>query len=105
MPPSIAGGLIGGVTHSLLDAIMHVDVQPFRPFLDGNPPLRVISLTHLHLACVVAALVGAGLLLRRRVGSDAADDTEDADSVRHRMSSWKTGASTETFQRLMAGAS
>jgi hypothetical protein len=63
LPPSIAGGLLGGLTHPLLDAIMHVDVQPFRPFLDGNPLLRLISLTHLHLACVVAALVGAGLLL------------------------------------------
>jgi hypothetical protein len=64
--PSLVGGTLGGVTHALLDAIMHADVQPFRPFVDGNPFLDVLPVVYLHLLCVAAAAVGTGLLLWRR---------------------------------------
>ena len=40
-------------------------VEPFRPFLEGNPFLGVLPLAHLHLLCVAMAAVGAGLLIRR----------------------------------------
>jgi hypothetical protein len=58
MLPSVIGGTLGGVTHA--------DVQPFRPFVDGNPVLDVVPVVHLHLACVAAAAFGAGLLMWRR---------------------------------------
>lgn len=64
--PSVAGGALGGVTHPLLDAIMHSDVRPLRPFLEGNPLLGVMTVAHLHLLCVSAAAVGAALLMFRR---------------------------------------
>lgn len=63
--PSAVGGVLGGATHSVLDAIMHADVEPFRPFLEGNPFLGLLPLVHLHLLCVAMAAVGAGLLIRR----------------------------------------
>jgi hypothetical protein len=64
--PCIAGGLLGGVTHPLLDAIMHRDVQPFMPFVAGNPLLGIVSLGALHMACLAAAMLGGLLLLLKR---------------------------------------
>src|SRR5262245_64133494 len=39
---AMAGGLIGGLSHPLLDGIMHRDIMPFRPLTAGNPLLHVI---------------------------------------------------------------
>jgi membrane-bound metal-dependent hydrolase YbcI (DUF457 family) len=68
--PAYAGGLLGGISHSLLDAIMHADVQPFWPFALSNPLLGALDLVPLHLFCVVTGVCGvAGLIwkgLRRR---------------------------------------
>jgi membrane-bound metal-dependent hydrolase YbcI (DUF457 family) len=58
----LAGGLAGGLSHPLLDGIMHPDVRPFMPWSDANPFLGLVGLTPLHLACVAAAVVGAGCL-------------------------------------------
>jgi hypothetical protein len=63
--PSFAGGALGGLTHPLLDGIMHADIQPLRPFLDGNPFLDWVGLAYLHLACLVAGAVGAMLCVVR----------------------------------------
>lgn len=61
------GGLLGGLTHALLDGIMHRDIQPFRPFSLANPLLGLIGWDLLHAACVVAGIVGAlGLVLNFR---------------------------------------
>jgi membrane-bound metal-dependent hydrolase YbcI (DUF457 family) len=66
----LAGGVTGGVSHPLLDGIMHADVRPFMPWSDSNPFLGLVGLAPLHLACVATALVGAVLLTgRRRLGS------------------------------------
>jgi hypothetical protein len=62
------GGLLGGLTHALLDGVMHTDIQPFRPFSLGNPLLGVLPLGFLHKACVVAGILGAGgLVLNSRL--------------------------------------
>jgi hypothetical protein len=63
--PCIAGGLLGGATHPLLDAIMHRDVQPFMPLAAGNPLLSIVSLGLLHTACLAAAVLGGVILLLR----------------------------------------
>jgi membrane-bound metal-dependent hydrolase YbcI (DUF457 family) len=55
----LAGGLLGGLSHPLLDGIMHPDVRPFMPWSDANPFLGLVGLAPLHLACVAAALFGA----------------------------------------------
>jgi membrane-bound metal-dependent hydrolase YbcI (DUF457 family) len=58
----VAGGLLGGVTHPLLDGIMHPDVQPFMPFAPGNPFLGLVGLWTLHLLCLAAGALGVALL-------------------------------------------
>jgi len=64
------GGLAGGLSHSLLDGIMHPDVRPFMPWSDSNPFLSLVGLAPLHLACVAAALFGVVCLTGwRRRGS------------------------------------
>ena len=70
MAPCLAGGLLGGLTHPLLDAVMHSDVQPFLPLSAGNPLLGIVSLTSLHMGCLGAAVLGSLLLLvtARRAG-------------------------------------
>jgi hypothetical protein len=71
--PATAGGLLGGLSHSLLDGLMHGDIQPFRPFAGGNPLLRHVDVWHLHLACAAAGVLGlvllAGRWLRQARGS------------------------------------
>jgi len=53
------GGLLGGISHPFLDGIMHPDVRPFMPFSNRNPFLGLIGVGVLHVACVVAAVLGA----------------------------------------------
>jgi hypothetical protein len=63
--PALAGGLVGGLSHALLDGIMHWDVQPFRPVAAGNPLLELLNVVHLHVGCAAAGLLGGLLLLGR----------------------------------------
>jgi hypothetical protein len=72
--PSLIGGIIGGASHTLLDAIMHEDVQPFWPFSPANGLLRLVSVAGLHFGCVAAAALGIALLLVRRPPPDAERD-------------------------------
>ena len=72
--PALAGGLLGGATHPLLDALMHPDAQLFMPFRAGNPLLGMVSLAALHLACVGAALLGGSLLWLRAPRASVAPD-------------------------------
>jgi hypothetical protein len=55
----LVGGLVGGLSHPLLDGMMHPDVRPFMPWSNANPFLGLVGLAPLHLACVAAALFGA----------------------------------------------
>ena len=59
------GGLAGGLTHPLLDAVMHPDLRPFWPVSTANPFLDTIGFAALHLGCVASGLVGAAVLLFR----------------------------------------
>ena len=67
--PSLVGGLFGGVSHSILDALMHDDLKPFLPFSAANPFLGAVSLLVLHLTLVVAGGLGIALLFYRGVDS------------------------------------
>jgi len=63
----LLGGLVGGLSHPLLDGIMHPDVRPFMPWTDYNPFLGLIGLAPLHLACIGSAVLGAaGVQLWKR---------------------------------------
>ena len=68
---ALMGGLIGGLSHPLLDAIMHVDLKPFWPFSMANPFLNLIEVQYLHLVCVLSGVAGAILLVIRYRRRDA----------------------------------
>ncbi len=56
---ALSGATIGSYSHVALDSVMHVDVRPFAPLSEGNVLLNTISVTELHLYCVIAGLIGA----------------------------------------------
>jgi hypothetical protein len=62
-PAAIVGAVVGTYSHVLLDSIMHADMQPFAPWSDANSLLRIISVTNLHVVCVLSGLLGAILML------------------------------------------
>jgi hypothetical protein len=73
LPAALVGGILGGASHSLLDAIVHSDVRPYRPLVAGNPLLGMIGAGALHFWCIVTGVVAAVVLIaraaRRRRGS------------------------------------
>jgi membrane-bound metal-dependent hydrolase YbcI (DUF457 family) len=70
--PAYAGGLLGGSSHSVLDAIMHADVQPFWPFALSNPLLGALDLAQLHLFCVVTGVCGVAVFIWKALQRSAA---------------------------------
>ena len=63
--PATVGGLLGGLSHPLLDGLMHRDVQPFMPIITGSPLLGLVDVRHLHLACAAAGAAGLIMLFAR----------------------------------------
>lgn len=65
------GAMLGAWSHVLLDSIMHHDVVPFAPVTQANALVGLVSISDLYLACLIAGVVGGGVLLAcriRRVG-------------------------------------
>ena len=58
LAPALVGGAAGGSTHSLLDGLMHSDIQPFQPFSRTNPLLGLVGQEALHLVCALAGILG-----------------------------------------------
>lgn len=67
--PAVLGGLIGGVSHALLDGLMHRDVHALRPLAETQWVLGPPSVTALHIGCLVAGALGAVALFARRARS------------------------------------
>lgn len=63
--PAATGAVTGGVSHVLLDAVMHRDLRPFPAWIEGNPLQRDGALVWLHLGCIVAGMAGAFFWLAR----------------------------------------
>lgn len=62
------GAIAGGVSHPLLDGLMHADVRPLAPWTAANPWLELVSLDVLHYGCLLCGVLGALLLaLRGRI--------------------------------------
>lgn len=60
------GAFVGAYSHVAIDSIMHGDMEPFAPFSAFSPWLHAVQLETLHLACVVAGIIGvAGLVILR----------------------------------------
>ena len=49
---------VGTYSHVFLDSIIHRDVVPFRPFSTANPFLGLVSVSLLHLFCLVLGFAG-----------------------------------------------
>ena len=66
------GAMVGALSHPLLDGVMHPDIEPFQPWTAANPLHGLISLSALHLGCLLAGVVGLILVIvrgRRRASS------------------------------------
>jgi membrane-bound metal-dependent hydrolase YbcI (DUF457 family) len=63
--PAHLGGLMGGLSHSVLDSFMHFDLVPFWPFSNKNPLLETLNMGALHILCVASGLVGVTVLAIR----------------------------------------
>ena len=63
---ALVGGVIGGISHPLLDGLMHRDVRALRPFAETTWVLEPKGVAVLHLGCVMAGVLGAILLVVRR---------------------------------------
>jgi membrane-bound metal-dependent hydrolase YbcI (DUF457 family) len=64
------GAALGSYSHIVFDSLMHADMQPFWPFSEGNPLLRVVSLGTLHWMCLVAGVLGLVILGIRKALSE-----------------------------------
>ena len=62
---SFIGAYVGTFSHILLDGIMHADMSPWLPISSENTLLGLISIDHLHLACMLAAVLGAAIVAYR----------------------------------------
>lgn len=56
---ALIGGAVGGISHVLLDAIIHPDVSPFWPFSSSNPFLTDGSFYLMHYASALLGLLGS----------------------------------------------
>jgi membrane-bound metal-dependent hydrolase YbcI (DUF457 family) len=54
----LIGGLFGGISHSIFDAIMHPDVRPFQPWSNTNPFLDMVELNMLHASFLFLGILG-----------------------------------------------
>jgi hypothetical protein len=60
-----AAAFSGAFSHVVLDGLMHFDIQPSRPFADGNVLANLVTLEALHLFCLGTAALGAALFFWR----------------------------------------
>lgn len=73
---AMLGGLLGGLTHSVMDAIVHPDVQPFLPLSGSNPLIGLVEWNAMETACVVAGLAGiVATLMNRRIWRSGAGES------------------------------
>jgi len=71
-PAAFTGAFVGTYSHVFLDSIMHSDMRPLAPLLEGNALLSVITIDMLHLVCVLSGVLGILLMfavfhVRRRI--------------------------------------
>ena len=57
-------GLIGGLSHVLIDSFLHHDMQPFWPFWPGNPMLAFgVPWGQVEMFCLISGALGAVVYL------------------------------------------
>lgn len=77
----VAGAALGAISHTLLDSLVHPELQPFAPFLEGNPlylnamePLS--GLLALLLIWLIVQIVSGSLAIVRGVRAGSAAPTD-----------------------------
>lgn len=65
--PFVVGGLVGGLSHSLLDSIMHDDVRLLWPSMVLRGPTGLVTIAELHLLSYGCAAIGVVVLAARWV--------------------------------------
>lgn len=63
---ALMGGWVGGVSHAMLDGLVHQDVHPLWPFSDATWVLAPSGIAAVPIACVIAGVLGALLWVVRR---------------------------------------
>jgi len=63
--PALVGGLIGGVSHALLDGLVHADVYALWPLARTQWVLPPAGIAAVPLACVIAGALGVWLWVAR----------------------------------------
>ena len=62
---SFLSAFIGTLSHIVLDALMHSDMQPWAPFAETNGLLGLVTVDTLHGICItLGVLGGAGVWMR-----------------------------------------
>ena len=59
---SFAGAMLGTFSHIILDAVMHSDINPWWPIVDGNGLLNIITVGTLHLLCLALGVVSGAVV-------------------------------------------
>jgi hypothetical protein len=54
----LAGGVIEGASHPLLDGLTHPDIRPFMPWTSANPLLGFVSVETLYDWCMLKGIIG-----------------------------------------------
>jgi hypothetical protein len=55
---AVVTALLGTYSHVFLDSVMHRDMQPWWPLLEGNASLGLLSRAALHAGCLLAGFGG-----------------------------------------------
>jgi hypothetical protein len=65
LPTSIIGGVLGGISHSLIDSLIYTDFHPFAPLSAQNPLHDLITPGDLSYGLFLAGVIGVVFLLLR----------------------------------------
>jgi len=65
LPTSIIGGVLGGLSHSLIDSLIYTDFHPFAPLSAQNPLHGLITPGDLSYSLFLAGVIGLVLLVSR----------------------------------------
>ena len=63
---SLLAGCVGGVSHIVFDSFMHHDMNPFRPFAEGNALAGSVGVGTLHVGLALTGFFGVAVWLLLR---------------------------------------
>lgn len=66
MRVSLFSALIGTFSHIFLDAPLYYEMEPFYPFIEGNPFYGIVPSSTVYFLCVICFFVGIGILFLHR---------------------------------------